>query len=133
MQELDKVCMALFDLAQNQETFGRLVKCQEETAKVQEETDKLKDASDALEREIVNLDKERAALSKLIDAAFPPEARSAAENIFFDKFNDYQKRLHSSVEDHVSEARALELKTVVALAKAQALEMEEIKALKANL
>lgn len=125
--------MALFDLAQNQETFRRLEKCQVDTMKVREETDKLKETSDLLEREIVNLDKERASLSKLIDAAFPPEARAAAEKVFFDKFNDYQKRLQSSVEDHVSEARAMELKTVVALAKAQALEIEEIRALKANL
>lgn len=130
MENLDQVCLALFDLAQRQDTFKRLDKYQMEIAKVREETEKLKTASDSLEREIVSLDKERAVLSHMIDAAFPPEARKAAEEVFFNKFDDYQKRLQISVESHISEARAMELKTIMALSKARALELEQINVLK---
>jgi F0F1-type ATP synthase delta subunit len=126
MDDLQRLALALFDLAQSQNTFDRLESCLAEQASVARETDQLRRASDNLEREIIALDEQRASISKLIDAAFPPEAKQAAESVFAARFADYFTRAHALVERHMMDARALEVDVAAKLAAAQKAELDQI-------
>lgn len=132
MDELEKVAMALFDLACGENRFARLQESQKELDSIRMENQKLRDSSDALEREIVALDAQRSELSKLIDASFPPEAKKVVEAKFYEKFNQAFKRVQERVEKQVIDAREMEVKVAVALAAAQQIELEEIKAMRGN-
>ena len=130
MEDLDKVALALFDLARDEKCFLRLQGCHKELDTVREENRQLRESSEALEREIVALDAKRSELSKLINACYPPDAKKAAETKFYDRFDQAFKRVQESVEKQVIETRDLEVKTAVALAAAQQIELEEIRALR---
>jgi hypothetical protein len=127
---LDTVVLALFDLAQNQKVFERLEACRGEESVIRAETARLRSASDSLEREIIAFDERRASASKLLDAAFPPEAKQAAEKVFMAKFDLYFNKTREALEKQLLEARALELNVVQKFAAAQKLELEQIAVLK---
>jgi hypothetical protein len=130
MNDLDAVALALFDLAQGHNAFERLQACKADQKIVLDETQKLQSASDAVEREIIAFDEERASLSKLIDASFPPEAKQLANKVFTERFNGYFAETQKLLERHVIEARTLEVQTATKLAAAQRIELEEIASLK---
>lgn len=130
MEEIDRVALALFDLAQGTECFRRMEECQKECEAIRADKEALRKSADTLEQEIIALDAKRIEVSKLIDASFPPEAKTFAETEFNKKYEQYFQRVQNLVEKHVIDARQLQVQTVVALAKAQEIEMEEIRALK---
>jgi hypothetical protein len=130
MTDIDRVALALFDLAQGQNAFDRLSTCKTEQQTVADETGRLQAASNNLEREIIALDEQRASVSKLIDAAFPPEAKQAADKVFTDRFSGYFAGTQKLLEAQIIEARNLEIQTVTNLANAQQIELEQIAALK---
>ena len=130
MNNLDLLCLALFDKSQQQNVFERLNQSMNERKIVQEETKKLKSASDQLESEILALDEQRTATSKMIDAALPPEAKQAAETQFHNKFNSYFDGVKKIISKQMMDARELEVQTALKLAKAQEIELQTIASLK---
>jgi hypothetical protein len=130
LDELEAAALALFDMAQGSNVFERLEACRAEQAVVTGETAQLSQASDTLESEIIALDEQRTSLSKLIDAAFPPEAKQAAEKVFMTRFDQYYAKVREVVERHITEAHSLELQTVQKLTEAQRIELEQIQLLK---
>ena len=130
MEELEDICLALFDLAQERNNFKRLEERQKFLEKVREEKDRLKKSVDEVQAGMVEMDERRAYFSKLANAVFPREARETVKAEFDRRFNAYFQEVQNALEKQVSDCHELQVKTVVALAQAQQLELDEISTLK---
>lgn len=129
MDYVDKVCLALLDLAQGQKSFERLSMLQKEGNEVDGETQRLKASTDNLHREMTAFDQQREFLSNLVDSSIPPCLKDAAESVFFSRFEKYFADLKPIIDMHVMDARAIEVATVTGLSEAQRIELEEIASL----
>jgi hypothetical protein len=130
MDDMGKICLALLDIAHNQQTFQKLDACKKEYAAIDQETTEFREANEDLTKEILALDEYRASISKLLDAAFPPEAKKDAELTFNKRFQDSMTKAQQLIDKHVFEARSLEAEVATNLAKAQKIELNEIRRLK---
>ena len=130
MEKLDLLCLALFDSARNLNTFKNLENAMKEVKSVQDETTRLKNASDKLQNEIIALDAQRATTSKMIDAAYPPEAKKAAQEQFELRFKKYFSDIQEKINQHVIDTRELQLRTATKIAQAQEIELQALQSLK---
>lgn len=129
-EELTQLGAAIYDLALNKKVYERIIKCENEIEAVQEETQQLKQASDSLQQELIAIDQKREAASKMIDAAYPPEARANAEKMFNDHFNFYFSNIQKYCTNQIVDARNLQIETATKIAEAQEIEMQMIAELK---